>query len=63
MSTKKDKFTKKDNKYMSLALNLAKARHGLTGTNPSVGCVIVKNDKLISIGPVSYTHLTLPTKA
>ena len=28
MSTKKDKFTKKDNKYMSLALSLARARHG-----------------------------------
>lgn len=54
MSTKKDKFTKKDNKYMSLALNLAKARHGLTGTNPSVGCVIVKNDEIISIGQTGY---------
>ena len=42
MSTKKDKFTKKDTKYMKLALDLAKAKHGLTGTNPSVGCVIVK---------------------
>ena len=35
---------------MSLALDLAKARHGLTGENPSVGCVIVKNDQIISIG-------------
>ena len=50
MSTKKDKFSNKDIKYMSLALDLAKARHGLTGKNPSVGCVIVKNDKIISIG-------------
>ena len=50
MSTKKDKFSKKDNIYMKLALDLAKARHGLTGTNPSVGCVIVKNDEIISIG-------------
>ena len=31
-------------------MNLARARHGLTGTNPSVGCVIVKNDEIISIG-------------
>ena len=93
MSTRKDKFTKKDIKYMRLALNLARARHGLTGNNPSVGCVIVKDDIIISIGqtgylgrphaevnaiknckenlngakmyvtlePVSYTHLTLPT--
>ena len=54
MSTKKDKFSTKDTKYMNLALNLARARHGLTGTNPSVGCVIVKNDEIISIGQTSY---------
>ena len=54
MSTRKDKFTKKDIKYMSLALNLARARHGLTGLNPSVGCVIVKNDTIISIGQTGY---------
>jgi diaminohydroxyphosphoribosylaminopyrimidine deaminase / 5-amino-6-(5-phosphoribosylamino)uracil reductase len=55
MSTRKDKFNKKDIKYMSLALNLARARHGLTSKNPSVGCVIVKNDKIISIGQTGYT--------
>jgi diaminohydroxyphosphoribosylaminopyrimidine deaminase / 5-amino-6-(5-phosphoribosylamino)uracil reductase len=54
MSTKKDKFSKKDNRYMNLALSLAKVRHGLTGINPSVGCVIVKNDKIISIGQTGY---------
>ena len=54
MSTKKDKFTKKDIKYMSLALNLARERHGLTGQNPSVGCVIVKNNKIISVGQTGY---------
>ena len=93
MSTKKDNFTPKDKKFMKLALDLARARKGLTGDNPSVGCVIVKKGKIISIGqtgyegrphaeynaisncfedpkdskmyitlePVSYTHLTLPT--
>ena len=55
MSTTKNKFTKKDIKYMSLALNLARARHGLTGENPSVGCVIVKNDEIISIGQTGYS--------
>ncbi len=50
MSTKEDKFTLKDKKYMSLALNLASARKGLTGDNPAVGCLIVKDDKIISIG-------------
>ena len=54
MSTKKDKFSKKDKKYMSLALSLASARHGLTGENPSVGCIIVKNDEIISIGQTDY---------
>ena len=54
MSTKKDKFSKKDKSYMKLALNLARARHGHTGINPSVGCVIVKNDEVISIGQTNY---------
>ena len=38
MSSKKDKL------YLNLALNLAKNMEGLTGTNPSVGSVLVKND-------------------
>jgi len=54
MSTKKDKFSKKDKKYMKLALILAIVRQGLTGVNPSVGCVIVKNDEIISIGQTNY---------
>ena len=54
MSTKKDKFSKKDINYMRLALNLAGERHGLTGENPSVGCVVVKNNEIISIGQTSY---------
>ena len=39
---------------MELALDLAKARKGLTGPNPSVGCIIVKHDKIISIGQTSF---------
>jgi diaminohydroxyphosphoribosylaminopyrimidine deaminase/5-amino-6-(5-phosphoribosylamino)uracil reductase len=54
MSTRKNKFSKKDKIYMSLALTLASARHGLTGENPSVGCVIVKNNEIISIGQTGY---------
>ena len=50
MSTKKDKFNYKDHFYMNLALNLAREGLGLTGENPSVGCVIVKNDEVISFG-------------
>jgi len=54
MSTRKDKFSIKDKKYMRLALSLASARHGFTGVNPSVGCIIVKNDQIISIGQTGY---------
>jgi diaminohydroxyphosphoribosylaminopyrimidine deaminase/5-amino-6-(5-phosphoribosylamino)uracil reductase len=54
MSTKKDKFSIKDKTYMKLALNLAKARHGQTGTNPSVGCVIVKKNEILSIGQTGF---------
>jgi diaminohydroxyphosphoribosylaminopyrimidine deaminase / 5-amino-6-(5-phosphoribosylamino)uracil reductase len=54
MSTKKDKFSLKDKFYMEIALKLANSRQGLTGSNPSVGCVIVKNNKIISIGQTSY---------
>ena len=50
MSTKKDKFNQKDRFFMNLALNLARDRSGLTGENPSVGCVIVKKDQVISLG-------------
>jgi len=53
MSTKKDKFSVKDKLYMEIALKLAISRYGQTGSNPSVGCVIVKNDKIISIGQTS----------
>ena len=53
MSTKKDKFSSKEKLYMEIALKLAKSRYGHTGSNPSVGCVIVKNDKIISIGQTS----------
>ena len=54
MSTKKDKFSSKDKIYMRLALDLARARKGLTGDNPSVGCVITKNNEIISIGQTGH---------
>ena len=50
MSLRKNKFTEKDKLFMNLALNLARDRLGLTGENPSVGCVIVKNNTIISTG-------------
>ena len=39
-----------DEKYMSLALNLALRAQGLTNPNPAVGAVIVKNGKIIGKG-------------
>ena len=53
MSLRKDNHKEKDNFYMNLALKLAKDRVGLTGINPSVGCVIVKDNEIISIGQTS----------
>jgi len=50
MSTRKDRFTNKDRIYMNLAINLARNQKGLTGLNPSVGCVIVKKNKILSYG-------------
>ena len=50
MSSKKNNLNSKDRQYMDLAINLAKDRTGLTGLNPSVGCLIVKNDEIISTG-------------
>ena len=55
MSSKKGKFSSQDKQYMNLAINLARSRNGLTGNNPSVGCVIVKNNNIISIGQTGYS--------
>ena len=35
-------------KYMKLAIDLAKKGEGKVSPNPMVGCVIVKNGKIIS---------------
>ena len=39
-----------DIKYMKLALKLAKKGEGKVSPNPQVGCVIVKNNKIIATG-------------
>ncbi len=54
MSLKKDNFSSFDKKNMRFAINLAKNQNGLTGTNPSVGCVVVKNNKIISYGVTNF---------
>ena len=55
MSSKKDKSNNLDKYFMSIAMNLAKERNGLTGLNPSVGCLIVKNNKILSFGQTGFT--------
>ena len=42
------------NNYLKLAFNIAKINLGKTSLNPSVGCIVVKNNSVISSG---YTSL------
>lgn len=35
-------------RFMQIAINMAKANVGSTGSNPSVGCIIVKNGRIIA---------------
>ena len=54
MSSKKDKSFNLDKYFMSIAMNLARERIGLTGLNPSVGCLIVKNNTILSFGQTGF---------
>ena len=49
MSIKKDKY------YIKLANNLAQSLNGYSGSNPSVGAIIVKNDKIVSYGNTGFS--------
>ncbi len=40
-------WSKADHRFMRRALELAQAQHGKTGPNPAVGCVLVKDGKII----------------
>ena len=44
---------KNHNFFSNLAFNLAENHIGRTGINPSVGCVVVKNNSVISTGITS----------
>ena len=50
MSSKRNKSRKDDNFFMDQALSLASKNLGLTGENPSVGCVLIKGNQIISVG-------------
>ena len=54
MSSKKNKSKNLNKYFMSIAMNLAQERNGLTGLNPSVGCLIVKNNKIVSFGQTGF---------
>ena len=54
MSSKKDKLNNLNKYFMSIAMNLAAERNGLTGLNPSVGCLIVKDNKILSFGQTGF---------
>ena len=43
-------ISKDDKKFLKLALNLARRNVGLTGKNPSVGCIITFKDIIIGRG-------------
>ena len=46
-------MTTNHNHYLDLAFQLAEKNLGQTGLNPSVGCVVVKNNTVISSGVTS----------
>ena len=46
-------FSSEDTRWMKVAINYARHGIGLTGKNPSVGCVIVKNNQILGIGRTS----------
>ena len=54
MSLKKDNYKPLDKKIMNFAINLADNNKYLTGINPSVGCVIVKKNKILSFATTNY---------
>jgi len=48
--TKQSSFSEDDKRYMARAIELAKKGRFTTTPNPNVGCVLVKNNKIIGEG-------------
>ncbi len=46
-------YTDEDSRWMKVAINYGLRNLGITGKNPSVGCVIVKNNELCGFGVTS----------
>ena len=47
-------ISKKDKKFLRIALNLARRNVGLTGKNPSVGCIITYGDVILGRGNTQF---------
>lgn len=41
-------FTPDDRRFMAAALSIGRRHQGLTGSNPSVGCIIVKDGRIVA---------------
>ena len=54
MARKNNNLNLKDYKFMKLAYEQAKINLGSTSSNPSVGCVIVKNNSIIASGRTAF---------
>ena len=48
------RISKKDEKFLRIALNLARRNVGLTGKNPSVGCIITYGDVILGRGNTQF---------
>ena len=46
-------YTDEDSRWMKVAINYGLRNLGIAGKNPSVGCVIVKNNELCGFGVTS----------
>ncbi|MEJ2109822.1 MAG: bifunctional diaminohydroxyphosphoribosylaminopyrimidine deaminase/5-amino-6-(5-phosphoribosylamino)uracil reductase RibD [Acidobacteriota bacterium] len=50
-------FDSADKNYMRMALNLAEKNIGMSSPNPSVGCVVVRNGKIVGRGWHEYDRM------
>ena len=48
------RISEKDKKFLRIALNLARRNVGLTGKNPSVGCIITYGDIILGRGNTQF---------
>ena len=54
LNGRSSKSTKNDYKFLKIAISLGYRNLGSTWPNPSVGCVIVKNNHIVGVGNTAY---------